>query len=235
MSESPSTDETPTRGVDAGSDPSPRQAKKTQPAPVEVDEKRVSAPSTTTLVILGSLCTATLIMWAAGRAACNYHVPGESLTPRAVSVAERTAGPKDLGFEFSRALRTGDFETARALSIGEARALVDREAAACPSGCSERTELQGSVQAVAELLAMNLEDAYVKTRVILPSGQADEQLLEIERQDQGYRVTRVLPASSAVPALKPAPTPHEAAPDVPPSLRLDPSTIPAPQPASPQP
>ena len=174
----------------------PRPAKPPLP-----DEKLIDSPTRPTLIILGAISLATLVMWGAGRAACNYRVPGESLTPRAVSLQERTALPKGVGLEFSQALSSGDFATARQLATGAALGQVEREATECGEGCGARTKMKDALATVADLLQVNAGEAYVRTRSSTPSGHLAERLLHIGRDGQHWRVTEVLPANGPVPHL----------------------------------
>lgn len=171
------------------------------------DEDVLGSPSRPTLVILGSICAATLIMWAAGRAACNYHVPGESLTPRAVSLEERIATAKGAAIEFAQALSGGDFERARLVAQGEALSAIERESASCPSGCSERKKDREALRSVAELWQSNSTEAYVKVRTGIPPAGETERALHLKRDGLTWKVAAVLDAGASFPELQAAPLP----------------------------
>ncbi len=203
--------------------PTDREKAPAPPKRPEPDERLIDSPSRPTLVILGAICLATLVMWGAGRAACNYHVPGESLTPRAVSLDERTQNPKDLALEFAQALAGGDFATARQLAHGSALETVEQAARACPGACASKAAVRPELATLADLLKYNPVDSYVKTKSLTPRGVVSQHLLEVERIEQGYKVTRVLPEGAAMAELKQAPAPlavpSRGDPSVPPSLR----------------
>lgn len=227
MSEPTSREDIDESASDAGEDdaserraPERSAAPSAAPQPRVVDENVIDAPSKNTLVILGVICAATLIMWAAGRAACNYHVPGESLTPRATTLEERTFTPKGVATEFVQAIHGGDFATARLLAVGEARAFVEAEAKSCPGECATRSQHRASLQSVVVVQRGNLVDHYVSTRTQGPA--VSEHLLEIERDAKAWRVTRVLEKGAPFPELKPDPTPNLPSNRVPASIRAIP-------------
>lgn len=180
--------------------------------PVTVlDEKKINAPSIPDLVMLSTICVATLIFWAAGRAACNYHVPGESLTPRAVSLEERTRAPKNVGVEFAQALGGGDFATAAKLSAGAATDFVEKERAAC-GDCTARKKAKERLLSVGAVLQVNSIDSIVRVRTMGgPTGEV-VRVLGIERVERDWRVTRIY-ASEKEAELKAAP-PTEMAPPI---------------------
>lgn len=168
-----------------------------------LSEAQIDAPSRQTLFMLGVMSLATLVFWAAGRAACNYHVPGESLTPRETTVEERTRFPKHVGIEFMRAWGTGNFQVAAELSEGAARAWVAREKQDC-ADCSRKAE---ELLLVGVVERANSVDSIV--RVTTHAGEkSSEQLLGIERVQRKWRVTRLY-SEGAVAELKSAPGPAE--------------------------
>ncbi|HSC89086.1 MAG TPA: hypothetical protein VLC09_17510 [Polyangiaceae bacterium] len=192
--------------------PAPAEPSPARVQPAVPDERVIDAPTRPTLIILGAISLATLVMWGAGRAACNYHVPGESLTPRAVSLDERTANPKDLAIEFGQRVYQGDFATARLLAADQGLAFVEAESASCPGECAARKNGSDSLATLAEVVAGNPVDVYVRVRSVTPSGQRGAHLLEVERKERAWKVTRVLPAGEAVPELKQGPVPGNAPP-----------------------
>lgn len=153
-----------------------------------LDEEKINAPSRQDLVMLGVICVSTLILWAAGRAACNYQVPGESLTPRRVSLEERTRTPKDVGIEFAQAIGGGDFETAAKLSRGEAAAFVKTDEASC-GVCTQRKNVAEKLLSVGTVLKSNSIDSIVSVRTI-GGGSETVRVLGIEREGRKWFVTR---------------------------------------------
>jgi len=169
----------------------------------QVDEERVDAPSKRVVIMLGVICVSTIIMWAAGRAACNYHEPGESLTPRQVGIEERTRTPKGTALEFAQALSGADFAVASSLASGEGSALV--EASKGCGACKREQELRASIFSVADVLSANRDEAYVAvTTVGAPSGRV-ERVLHLARPEsapkRAWRVVGKVDSRAAAPRL----------------------------------
>lgn len=169
----------------------------------QVDEERVGAPSKNTVIMLGVICVSTVIMWAMGRAACNYHEPGESLTPRQVPIEERVRTPKGTALEFAQALTGADFEVASSLASGEGSALV--EAGKSCGACKREQELRASIFSVADVLSANRDEAYVAvTTVGGPLGRV-ERVLHLGRPEsapkRAWRVIGKVDSRAAAPQL----------------------------------
>lgn len=171
--------------------------------PTELDEEKINAPTRQELIMLGVICVATLILWAAGRAACNYQVAGEGLTPRKVSLEERTLTPKDVGMEFGQALGGGDFATAAQLARGEAAALVQKEKSQCGE-CTARKVVASKLLSMGTVLKANVSDTIVSVKTIGGSSGEKVRVLGIERDGRKWFVTRVY-ASAAEAQLKEPP------------------------------
>lgn len=185
------------------------------PVPELVDEDKIDAPSRQTMVMLAVICASTLVLWGAGRAACNYRVPGESLTPRKVSLEERTRTPKDVGLALAQAVSGGDFKTAEELATGDALAEIKKEAAACGE-CEPRKQVRSSLMSVSTVLEANSVDSLVKVRTIGGAEGEQERFMGIERQERNWRVTRFLKSAEGV-VLKTPPVRN----DAPAGLRRD--------------
>lgn len=209
QAQEPGAPKDPRKGGAPAKKAASKNASAGRPQVVEWDEAELNAPSKSTLVMLGTLSVATLLMWGAGRAACNYHVPGESLTPRTVSLKDRTRGSKEAGFEFAHALSRGDFATARELAQGEGLAAVEKEQAAC-GACQDRVQASEHIHSVAALLKANTVDAIVEVRSVGPGGE-QRRVLGVERIEREWRVTRTY-SSVAEAQLKDAPAAVDAAP-----------------------
>jgi hypothetical protein len=169
----------------------------------EVDEERIDAPTKQTLLMLGIITLATLVMWAAGRAACNYHVPGDGLTPRAVSLEERTRNPKGVAIEFSQALSGADFETARRLIQPAAESLVKAEED-CGS-CTGEQQARKSILSVADVLRASRDEAIVAVTTTGAPGGPVERVLHIQRNVQEkmpWRVIGSFPSRNNLPNLE---------------------------------
>lgn len=169
----------------------------------EVDEERIDAPTKQTLVMLGVITVATLIMWAAGRAACNYHVPGDGLTPRAVSFEERTRNPKGVAIEFAQALSGADFEAAQRLVQPTAEGLVKAEQDC--GACSAEQAARKSILSVADVLRASRDEAIVAVKTTGAPGGPVERVLHLQRNVQEklpWRVVGSFPDRSNLPTLE---------------------------------
>lgn len=180
-----------------------------------VDEDVVDMPTRQTLGLLGVICASTLIMWAAGRAACNYHVPGEGLTPRAVTLEERTKSPKDVGIELAQALSGANFSVAEQLIEPSAASLLT-EARTCGE-CKQEIAAREELLSVAEVLAMSRTEAHVVVKTTGgPAGEVERVFLV--RRDPSrkpdWQVTAQLPSREQLPELPGALSPEQG-----PSLR----------------
>lgn len=169
----------------------------------QVNEELVNAPSKHTVVMLGVICVSTVVMWAAGRAACNYHEPGESLTPRQVGVEERTRTPKGTALEFAQALTGADFATASSLASGEGSALV--EAGKACGACKREQELRSSTFSVADVLSANRDEAYVAVTTVGGVAGRVERVLHLTRPEsapkRAWRVVGKVDSRAAAPQL----------------------------------
>jgi hypothetical protein len=175
--------------------------------PVTVSEERLNAPSRQTVGMLSVLVAATLVMWAAGRAACNYHEPGESLSPRSVALEARTRTEKDVALELAQARATANFEVATQLVGGELADTLRKEQAACGGGaCEARRAAAEQTFSVPAVLQRNASAAHVRVRTVgNPVGDVTR-IYELERTDKGWRAMRELAADAALPPLAdPAP------------------------------
>lgn len=169
----------------------------------EVDENLIDMPTKQSLYMLGVITVATLIMWAAGRAACNYHVPGDGLTPREVSFEERTRNPKGVAIEFAQALSGADFESARRLVLPAAESLVKAEEDC--GECSAEKAAQKSILSVADVLRATREDSIVAVRTVGAPGGPVERVLRIQRNveaKQPWRIVGSLPNKTDLPDLQ---------------------------------
>lgn len=206
-------------------------------APPLPDEDKLDAPSRQTILLLSIVCVSTLIMWAMGRVACNYHVPGESLTPRALTPEERSRTPKDAAMEFARAIEGGDFETARTLAAGSARQKLEELQKAC-SDCSARKQKKDALLLVGTVLADNGKEAYVTVNTERGARGNQKTLLHVEKNGKNFAIVEILEPGAKIPAL-PAPEPPPGlhinpvqGSKVPMFLRRPPEAAPSPAPAS---
>jgi hypothetical protein len=170
----------------------------------ELNEDEIDAPSKQTLIMLAAISLTTLLLWAAGRAACNYQVPGESLTPRPVSLEERTRTAKDVGFEFAQCISSGRFEDALSLATGDAVDFVKKEQTAC-GACLDRKSAEKTIFSTATVLKANSVDSLVKVRTVGAPGGEVTRFFGIEREGRKWRVSRILEDAEGV-TLKEGPS-----------------------------
>ncbi len=212
-------EETPPEDSEAEGDESeeseeapPPSRKPRRPVPAgPPSEESLNAPSRQTVGMLGVVAAATLVMWAAGRAACNYHEPGESLSPRAVALEARTRSPKDAALEFAHRWLTADFDIASKLAAGDAAAAVTKDRGSCTGdACNARKNAATTALSVAEVVQGNPVESFVRVRTEgLPQGTVIK-MLGVERIGQEWKVTRELDPSAPLPALKEPPAPTAA-------------------------
>lgn len=188
------------------------EAESPKAPPKQLTEAEINAPSRQTIFMLSVICATTLVCWAAGRAACNYNVPGESLTPRKTTVEDRTQSSKGVGIELAQSLSTGNFEVAQRLVDGEALEYVKKEQSAC-GDCSARRATSGEIVSVGKVLEANSVDAIVEVKTIGAPGGEVTRVFGIERDKRDYKVTRVYPSADEA-ELKEAPEPNLAPPSI---------------------
>jgi hypothetical protein len=204
-----------------GSDPQPS-------GPNLPDEDKLDAPSRQTLWMLGVVCASTLVMWAMGRLACNYHVPGESLTPRALTFEDRSRTSKDAALEFAFAVESGDFKTASELVDGAAKTKLSELEKGC-SDCAARKAKKDSILMVGTVLADNGSEAYVSTSLEGGARGAQKSLFHLKRGAKYFQVVEILSLDAPIP-VQPEPPPGfhlNPASKVPASLRRPASSPPS--------
>lgn len=209
--------------------------------PVTWSEEQLNAPSRQTVGMLALVATATLAMWAAGRAACNYHEPGESLSPKVVALEARTRTEKDVAFELSQSRAAGDYDTAAQLVTGDLAKVIEEERKTCGGqDCAARREAKERIFSVATLLQRGGTAAHVRVRTVGAPGGEVTKLYEVERIGPAWKVSRELPVDGPLPPLpdpapvllRPAPVPSEGPAPEGAAPRPEPSQ---PAPASPTP
>ena len=146
--------------------------------PVRDEEAQLDAPDRGTLFMLSAICIATVIMWAAGRAACNYRVKGESLQPRSVSLVERTKTAQATAFEWAQAFSSGRFESLDEISaLSFKPALIEMK-----NACTNCNAL--APQSVARVLSEDEKVARVSVKTWI--GQdVSERLFSLKVNDAG--------------------------------------------------
>ncbi len=200
-------------------------------------EDQLNAPSRQTVGMLTVVAATTLIAWAAGRAACNYHEPGESLSPKEVSLEARTRDEKGVAFELAQRWATADFSIAKQLVAGELAKAVEADEQACQEGgCEGRRQAAEVTRSVAAVLRRSPTNAFVRVRTVGVPGDELDRIYELDRIDSSWKATRELAAGAPLPPLKEPPPPALRAPqesaDQPPG---PPATPARPAPARPAP
>jgi hypothetical protein len=167
-------------------------------------EEKLNAPSVQTVGMLSVIAAATLVMWGMGRAACNYHEPGESLSPRAVALEARTRSPKDVALELSQRWLAADFDVAVKLVSPDFLPTIQKDKEGCSGGACDARK-NAKPLSVADVLRGNPADTFVRVRTTgLPQGEVVK-LYEVERIGNEWKVTRELDPKAALPPLKEPP------------------------------
>ncbi|MDX2054934.1 MAG: hypothetical protein SFV15_21205 [Polyangiaceae bacterium] len=184
----PAQPEKPSRPVTAG------KAKKRR-AELPRTEAELNRPEPQTLLMLGTVCVATLIMWGAARAACNYHPPHESRRARAVTLAELTADPKNAAIEAVQRWATHDFRGAAQVATGAVLRQIEAEEKAClarGAACAaEAQALKASVVTTADLLEAAGQEALV--RVYTRGAEPARTLVKVVREGAGWKISQRRP------------------------------------------
>lgn len=163
-------------------------------------EAELDSPSRQTLWLLGIMAGATLVMWVLGRVACNYHVPGESLTPRSLTVEERSKSIKDAAIEFARSVESGDFAAARLVASGSAQSSLDALEKSC-SDCQARAASKKALRVVGVVQRENGKEGYVTVTVQGGARGEQKSLLHVSRGAKSFQVDEVLPLDAPLPKL----------------------------------
>lgn len=199
--------------------------------PVIPPEREIAAPSRQTLVMLGVMAGATLLMWGSARFACNAH-PAQTRKPREVTTAELSRDPKGAALELQQRWNSYDFKGALELAKGgiadelqKAQGDCEKDSAGCES---KKKSVDGQVLATAALLSRGPGSA--KVRVVSRGGAGGNQTVvyTLEQEGAAWKVSGrgaedPAPVKTAEPAPLPAPS-GSAAP--PPSAAPKPSAGP---------
>lgn len=178
--------------------------------PVLPPEKEIGAPSRQTLIMLGAMAGATLLMWGSARFACNAH-PAQTRKPREVSTAELSREPKGAALELQQRWNSYDFKGALELAKGsiaeelqKAQGECDKDAAGCEA---KRKAVADQALATAALLSRGPGSA--KVRVVSRGGAGGNQTVvyTLEQEGAGWKVSG---RGAEDPTPPPAPTPAPA-------------------------
>ncbi|MBI3201470.1 MAG: hypothetical protein HYZ29_08000 [Myxococcales bacterium] len=182
--------------------------------PVLPPEREIAAPSRQTLVMLGVMAGATLLMWGSARFACNAH-PAQTRKPREVTTAELSRDPKGAALELQQRWNGYDFKGALELAKGgiadelqKAQGDCDKDSAGCES---KKKSVEGQVLATAALLSRGPGSA--KVRVVSRGGAGGNQTVvyTLEQEGAAWKVSGrgaedPTPAKTAEPTAAPAPS-----------------------------
>jgi hypothetical protein len=175
-----------------------------------LSEKVIDAPRPQTLGMLGAVCAATLIMWSAGRLACNYHPPNESRKPREVPTAELASDPKNAAIEVQQRWSKLDFARALELATGTAAEAIRAEQKKCqadPRSCdARRKQLETKIITTAALLQRESSSALVRVSTRGSDGPGTY-LMELEPDGSLWKAKSRRPDTGQLPTQAPAPAP----------------------------
>lgn len=158
------------------------------PAPLQPREGISGrANARVTLVGLSFVFLVTLFAWGGAKAKCNLHPPqSEAFKPSPLSRLAST--PKDGALEFHYRLALLDFDGARELAIGEAKAIVDEREANCDQEClSERDDRKAHALTRAILLRREGRTAVVSCQTHY-DGSVEEATYRVEWHDRLWKV-----------------------------------------------
>lgn len=197
----------------------PKKKKRSAPAKfVMPPEKEIGAPSRQTLLLLGVMVFATLVMWGSARFACNAH-PAQTRKPREVSTADLSREPKDAALEMQQRWNSYDFAGALALAKGEIAAELQKSQAECErdgASCAAKKKAQeGKVLATAALLSRGPGSA--KVRVTSRGGAMGEATVVYALEQEGgtwkvaSKIDTPAPGASGAPAPSAVPAPSGSA------------------------
>lgn len=195
-----------------------------RPRPAQLPpEREIGAPSKQTLVLLGVMALATLLMWGSARFACNAH-PAQTRKPRDVSTQELARDPKDAALELQQRWNSYDFKGALELAKGAVAAEIAKAQSECdknPSDCeSKKKSVEGQALATAALLSR--ESGSAKVRVVSRGGAMGDATVVYALEQEGglWKVSGRTTAPTPAPAPTAAPSGSVPAPA--PSASADP-------------
>ena len=201
----------PAKPAKAESRAADRKRKRPPPSkPVLPPEKDIAAPSRQTMIMLGVMAGATLLMWGSARFACNAH-PAQTRKPRDVSTAELSRDPKDAALELQQRWNSYDFKGALELAKGPIADELQKAQSECEkdsAGCdAKKKSVEDKALATAALLSRGPGSA--KVRVVSLGGAAGNQtvIYTLEQDAAQWKVSgRGADQPTPTPAPAPAPS-----------------------------
>jgi hypothetical protein len=182
--------------------PVPRRAKerarrgpakrRRQPRPRRPSEAEINSPRKQTIYLLGVVAGATVLMWGAGKFACNAHPP-QSMQPRVATLNRLARTPKAAAIELQQRLATFEYSGALELSKGELHQEVmaglkkcEAELGACDAN---RERVAGKVISMGEVLSRGGRQAKVRVRTTI-DGKTTSYLVELEADGGLWRAVK---------------------------------------------
>jgi hypothetical protein len=157
-------------------------------------ERELDTPNLQSLLLLGSVSVATVIMWGAAKFYCNDHSP-ISLKPREVGTVELASTPKDAAIEMVHRLETFQFDRALELTEGPSSTKVEQALQACESAgkqaCdAKREQAKGKVLTTAELLTQTGQQAKARVTSIVKDGATTVYDVDLKYSGPIWKVIR---------------------------------------------
>lgn len=158
---------------------------------IPTTEEQLNVPKRQTIGMLGSVSVLTIIMWFAGRLACNAH-PDHIRDPRYVSVDQLARDPKNAGLEFALRLASKDILLAGEIATGTMADKIRELIRSCEGnmdGCAkEQAALKNKITGTASLLEMNPKRALVEVTTYTSNENPHTSLLQLVPVGQIWKV-----------------------------------------------
>lgn len=172
-------------------------------------EKEIAAPSRQTLIMLGVMAGATLLMWGSARFACNAH-PAQTRKPREVTTADLSRDPKGAALELQQRWNSYDFKGALELAKGgvadelkKAQGDCEKDSAGCEA---KKKSVEGQALATAALLSRAPGSAKVRVTSRGGAGGNETVVYTLEQEGAQWKVSG-RGAEDPTPAKAPDPAP----------------------------
>ncbi len=181
----------------------PREPKRRRSEPARQalpPEKEIAAPSRQTLIMLGVMAGATLIMWGSARFACNAH-PAQTRKPREVTTADLSRDPKGAALELQQRWNSYDFKGALELAKGSIADELQKAQGDCEkdsAGCdAKKKAVEGQALATAALLSRAPGSAKVRVASRGGAGGNETVVYTLEQEGAQWKVSGRGAAESA--------------------------------------
>ena len=172
-----------------------REPKRRRSEPVKQalpPEREIAAPSRQTLIMLGVMAGATLIMWGSARFACNAH-PAQTRKPREVTTADLSRDPKGAALELQQRWNSYDFKGALELAKGSIADELQKAQGDCEkdsAGCdAKKKSVEGQALATAALLSRAPGSAKVRVASQGGAGGNETVVYTLEQEGAAWKVS----------------------------------------------